>query len=210
MNHCSIIFSQDQNTQTSYLHFSHEDFLQRDSEDVKNNLVGVPAKEIADELHIHKVPYAVLNACKSANPFGGNEGNLSRLFSMENSLKILAMSYNISGAAVRLLCEKFYHSFFKDLDSFSDSARQARKGLRNYRVRVELYPRIEVQHWFVPVTYAYLDGALPRHTKRKKSSLEKPSRSWLSVSFRSHSSVSTRSISSASSYMSSKTVEHDS
>ncbi|CAG8979422.1 hypothetical protein HYALB_00012455 [Hymenoscyphus albidus] len=191
-----------QRSNTSYLHFLHEGFLRGYSEDAKNNLVGIPAKAIADELHRRQVPYAVLNACKSANPFGGNEENLSRLFSMENSLKILAMSYNISGAAVKLLCERFYHSFFQDLDSFSDSARQARKGLRDYRIRVELYPRIEVQDWFVPVTYAHLDGQLPKST-------EKSSRPCLNVSLRSHSRISTRSVSSASSYMSSKSVEHD-
>ncbi|KAH8588172.1 hypothetical protein B0O99DRAFT_601071 [Bisporella sp. PMI_857] len=109
-------------THKSYLHFLHEDFLKRKPEDMKDDLVGVPARAIADELHLHQVPYAVLNACKSANPFGGNDGNLSRLFSMENSLKILAMSYNISGAAIKLLCERFYRSFFKDLESFSDLA----------------------------------------------------------------------------------------
>lgn len=148
----------------------HEPFLQFMSEDTSfNKLVEVPAIKIATELRKFKVPYAVLNACKSASPSAGDCGNLSHLFARQTSLKILAMSFNITGAAVKVLCEHFYRSFFADLQSFSEAASRARDALRRNRIRINHFPCIEVLDWFVPVTYAYTDNTLPEHCLPKRT-----------------------------------------
>ncbi|KAF4634097.1 hypothetical protein G7Y89_g4013 [Cudoniella acicularis] len=162
------------------LHFLHNEFAEKSLENTNNGLVEVSAKEIATQLHDYKVPHAVLNACKSANPFG---------------------------AAVKLLCENFYRSFFCELRSFSDSASRAREALRENSIRVEPCPCIKVQDWFVPVTYAHTDGNLtkPVVSKVPWKKMLSPSSLHLPQNY------DAKSMSSASSYVSSqKSLGHDS
>jgi hypothetical protein len=182
----------------AFLRFSHEDLKTRALEDIR-------AEDVAKVLHEYDVPCAVLNACKSACPEAGDSGNLSRLFAESNSLKILAMSFNIAGTAIELLVERFYKRFFADLDSFSDAASRARTHLREVPDRTQDAPALQIKDWFVPVTYAYnddgiiLSGQLP--LKPRWMRLPVPRRS---------TKISNKSTSSASSWISSRTsAEHD-
>jgi len=146
-------------TMLQYRSSSHKAYLKFLSEDPNNNrLVEIPAECVAKLLSERGVTCSVLNACKSASPEKGNSSNLSHLFAGYNSFKILAMSYNISETAIKLLCEEFYNCLFSCQQSFSEAASRARKALRDDDVR--MYPRVVLPDWFVPVTYAFNDDGL--------------------------------------------------
>ncbi|KAK5734640.1 hypothetical protein LTR17_008717 [Elasticomyces elasticus] len=94
----------------------------------------VPALKIAKALGRQNVPFAILNACRSAKEFG-IEQSIAQVLVAEGLRAAGAMAYNVLGIAARAFTTAFYESYLCQNGNFTTSFGLARLALGRCNIR---------------------------------------------------------------------------
>jgi tetratricopeptide (TPR) repeat protein len=129
---------------------------------------AVSADLISDLLREYKIPYVILNACRSAMLSEQNESSSSVALSMIKSgvRGVVAMGYNLWVSGAEVFLPAFYKSLFEN-GNIAEAVQAGQKEMYKQKNRDTFVGAAELNDWLVPVFYnqAAEQLALPKLIK---------------------------------------------
>ena len=117
----------------------------------------MPAESVAKLLADHGINCAILNACESARADQGLRANLAATFLEKGVGNVLAMFCKFPSSVIEPFFSVFYDALLRQGLPMSTAAAEARKHLREHGLRKSRFGlELQVQDWFIPVSYHLL------------------------------------------------------
>ena len=117
----------------------------------------MPAESVAKLLADHWINCAILNACESARADQGLRANLAATFLEKGVGNVLAMFCKFPSSVIEPFFSVFYEALLCEGLPMSTAAAEARKHLREHGLRKSRFGlELQVQDWFIPVSYHLL------------------------------------------------------
>jgi len=121
---------------------------------------AVSSRQLGQSLVKSKIPFFVLNACRSAEEGGTNDpySSVASQLVSTGASGVVAMSYTVYADTASVFMRRFYESLVED-GSVVDAVSAGRRCLYEDASRRSVVGAIEVQDWIVPTLYQQGSGA---------------------------------------------------
>ena len=136
-----------------------------------DKLIPKLGRDVGEVLKRHRVKFAVLNSCESAQASGDENANIAKQFVRSGLVGVLGMSFKVGRHAATTFLEHFYRALLVDGYSFPSAAAAGRAALRSSLARPARFGfQREVNDHFVAVAYGhghdqFLSQVAPRERK---------------------------------------------
>ncbi|KAL4971326.1 hypothetical protein BDW66DRAFT_155767 [Aspergillus desertorum] len=163
-----------------YVHEETQRALLQFQSETSSATESIPAIQIARMMVVRGVDIVNLNACSSARPSPGNEGNLAFLFARCGVPITIGMAFDILDSAAEMFERVLFEEYLRHWNMY-EAVRRGRQALALHRQREGAFKSdLNLVDFFLPCSYTSLQDSAPGKTSENQgTAASPPSHSWV-------------------------------